>query len=127
MVKNNKSPSDANLTGNIPADCAAALVYTTFPDLAAAERAGRYLVESRLAGCVNILPGMVSLYVWQGQLERSEEVVLLAKTTTEGADICIQAIVQNHPYETPAVIVLPVAAGATGYLDWLKSGIGPPL
>ena len=124
-MENNKPPAHGALSGTLPPDCAAVLVYTTFPDLAAAEQAGRALVEQGQAGCINILPGMISLYVWQGQLERAQEVVLIAKTTRQQAEACMAAILDAHPYETPAVLTLPVAAGATAYLDWIRSGVGP--
>ncbi len=58
----------------------AVLVYTTWPSIVEAERAGRDLVERRLAACVNILPGMISHYRWQGKIERAEEAVMMVKT-----------------------------------------------
>ncbi len=58
----------------------AVFVYTTYPSVVEAERAGRTLVERRLCACVNILPGMVSLYWWQGEIERGDEVVMIIKT-----------------------------------------------
>jgi periplasmic divalent cation tolerance protein len=60
----------------------AVLVYTTWPSIVEAERAGHAIVEGRLAACVNILPGMISHYWWQGKIERAEEVVMLIKTRT---------------------------------------------
>lgn len=122
MAENSKPAADTRLTGRVPADCAAVMVYTTFPDETAAHGLGRSLVEQQLAGCVNILPGMVSFYVWKGTIEQSNECVLIAKTTVERAQDCMRAIMTHHPYETPAVLVLPVVAGATGYLDWIKAG-----
>lgn len=101
----------------------AALVYSTFASMDAAERAGRDLLEARLAGCVNILPAMVSLYVWDGTLERSEEAVLIAKTTLAARDACMARLAERHPYDTPAVLALPVPACASRYLSWLGSGV----
>ena len=120
MVENDKPSLRTGLSGTLPPDCAAVLVYTTFPDLAAAEQAGRTLLEQRHAGCINILPGMVSLYVWQEQLERAQEVVVIAKTTREAASKSMTAILGIHPYDTPAVLAIPVGAGATAYLDWIE-------
>ncbi len=125
MAENDKPPLRTVLSGSLSPDSAAVLVYTTFPDMAAAEQTGRVLVEQRHAGCVNILPGMVSLYVWQGQLERADEVVLIAKTTRDAADTCMAEILKLHPYDTPAVLAVPVAAGAAAYLDWIARGVGP--
>ena len=58
----------------------AVFVYTTYPSIVEAEKAGRALVEQRLAACVNILPGMVSYYRWEGKVDRGDEVVMIIKT-----------------------------------------------
>lgn len=115
----------AALIGQVPADCVAVLVYTTFPDLAAAEALGGLLVEQQLAGCVNILPAMRSIYVWQGQLERAAECVLIAKTAPERAPACMEAMARHHPYDTPAVLALPVSAGSADYISWILAGSKP--
>lgn len=124
MAANDKPSARMQVTGRVPPDSAAVLVYTTFPSSAAAEALGRLLVEQQLAGCINILPGMVALYVWQGALERAEEVVLIAKTVPERAQACMAEILKQHPYDTPAVLALPVAAGGAGYISWLRTGTG---
>jgi periplasmic divalent cation tolerance protein len=95
------------------------LVYTTFPTLASAEEAGRAVVEARLAACVNILPGMVSWYEWQGRLERGEEVVMIVKTRGALAESAMAAVRARHPYEEPALLVLPVAGGSESYCAWI--------
>ena len=77
------------------------LVYTTYPSLVEAEKAGRTLVEQRLAACVNILPGMISHYRWEGRLERGEEVVMLIKTRASFADRVRKAIKAEHPNNDP--------------------------
>ena len=77
-------------------------VYTTYPSAVEAEQAGRALVERELAACVNILPGMVSLYRWQGVIERSEEVVMLIKTRASLAQQVSFAVKEMHSYSTPA-------------------------
>ena len=74
----------------------AVLVYTTWPSIVEAERAGRTIVERRLAACVNILPGMVSHYWWQGKIERAEEVVMLVKTRAGLADAVGKAVKAAH-------------------------------
>ena len=70
----------------------ALLVYTTYPSIVEAERAGRSIVEQRLAACVNILPGMVSHYWWQGVVERGEEVVMIIKTRASLCDRVCAAV-----------------------------------
>jgi periplasmic divalent cation tolerance protein len=95
------------------------LVYTTYPSLVEAERAGRALVERRLCACVNILPGMVSHYWWQGAIERGEEVVMIIKTRASLAERVRAAVKEMHSYSTPAFLVIPVESVEQGYLEWL--------
>ncbi|MEP9349382.1 divalent-cation tolerance protein CutA [Xanthobacter sp. KR7-225] len=95
------------------------LVYTTFPDRAAAEDAARALLEQRLVACANILPGMVSIYRWEGKTERAEEAVMLLKTTAARAAAVVEAVAARHPYEVPAILVLPVDGGGAPFLAWI--------
>jgi periplasmic divalent cation tolerance protein len=104
----------------------AVFVYTTWPALVEAERAGRALVERRLAACVNILPGMVSHYRWEGQVERGEEIVMIVKTRAALADAVAGAIKETHPYTLPAIVVLPIEAGDPGYLGWIIAETADP-
>ena len=97
----------------------AVMLYTTFPSVVEAEKAGRTLVENGLAACVNILPGMVSLYRWQGAIERGEEAVMIIKTRASLAETVRAAVKEMHPYETPAILVLPLESVDSGYLGWL--------
>ncbi len=97
----------------------AVLVYTTYPSIVEAEQAGRTLVERQIAACVNILPGMVSHYRWQGALERGEEVVMIIKTRASLAEEVRVAVKAGHSYTTPAILVLPVESVDPTYLAWL--------
>jgi periplasmic divalent cation tolerance protein len=97
----------------------AVFVYTTYPSVVEAEEGGRAVVEARLAACVNILPGMVSHYWWQGKLERGEEVVMIIKTRASLVDDLRDAVKQRHPYETPCFVVLPLESGDAAYLQWI--------
>ena len=99
----------------------ALLVYTTYPSIVEAERAGRSIVERRLAACVNILLGMVSHYWWQGVLERGEEVVMIIKTRASLVERVCSAVKESHSYTTPALVVLPVEHVDQAYLDWLMA------
>jgi periplasmic divalent cation tolerance protein len=94
-------------------------VYTTYPSLVEAERAGRTIVERRLAACVNILPQMISHYWWEGKVERGEEVVMIFKTRASLAEAVREGVKKTHPYTTPAIVVLPVDSGDPNYLDWI--------
>jgi periplasmic divalent cation tolerance protein len=97
----------------------AVLVYTTWASIVEAERAGRAIVERHLAACVNILPGMVSLYWWQGAIERGEEVVMIVKTRAALVERVGAAVKELHSYTVPAIIVLPVEYVDPAYRDWL--------
>jgi periplasmic divalent cation tolerance protein len=97
----------------------AVLVYTTHPSLVEAERIGKAILEKRLAACVNILPGMISHYWWQGAIERGEEVVMIVKTRASLSEDVRAAVKALHPYTVPAILVLPVEGGEPAYLDWL--------
>jgi len=94
-------------------------VYTTHPSVVEAERIGRELVERRLRACVNILPGMVSLYWWQGAVERGEEAVMIIKTRAALAEPVRAAVRQLHSYTTPAILVLPIESVDPNYREWL--------
>jgi periplasmic divalent cation tolerance protein len=97
----------------------AVFVYTTWPSTVEAEAAGRALVERRLAACVNILPGMISLYRWQGKLERAEEAVMIVKTRASLADAVSDTVKELHDYDTPAILVMPLESVEGSYLGWL--------
>jgi periplasmic divalent cation tolerance protein len=97
----------------------AVLVYTTWPSIVEAERGGRAILEKRLAACVNILPGMISHYWWQGKIERAEEVVMLVKTRAALAEAVRQAVKALHSYETPSIMVLPVESVDADYHQWI--------
>jgi len=99
----------------------AVFVYTTYPSLVEAERAGRAIVERRLAACVNILPGMVSHYWWQGTIERGEEVVMIIKTRASLAEAVRKAVKEKHSYTTPAILVIPLESVDESYLGWMMA------
>jgi periplasmic divalent cation tolerance protein len=99
----------------------AVFVYTTYPSVVEAERAGRALVERRLCACVNILPGMISHYRWQGAVERGEEAVMIIKTRSSLAERVGAAVKEMHSYTTPAILVLPLESVDKGYLHWLMA------
>ena len=99
----------------------AVIVYTTWPSVVEAEAAGRAIVERRLAACVNILPGMISHYWWQGVIERGEEAVMIIKTRAALAEAVRAAVKELHSYTTPAILILPVDGGDENYLAWIMA------
>jgi periplasmic divalent cation tolerance protein len=100
----------------------AVFVYTTYPSAVEAEKAGRALIERSLAACVNILPGMISLYRWEGAIERGEEAVMIIKTRASLAEEVRTAVKEMHPYTTPAILVIPLESVDSSYLTWLLAG-----
>ena len=103
----------------------AVLIYSTFPNPEAAENVGAYLVDQRLAACVNILPGMTSIYRWDGERQRDSETVMVIKTRAALAEKVVAEGRARHPYTNPAFVVLPVEGGAKPYLDWLMAETEP--
>ena len=97
----------------------AVFVYTTHPSLVEAERTAKAVLEKRLAACVNILPGMISHYWWQGAIERGEEVVMIIKTRASLASDVEATVRKLHPYDVPAILVLPLESVERNYLGWL--------
>lgn len=90
-----------------------------------AERIGQALVARGLAACVNVVPGLVSIYRWKGEVERAEERLLLIKTRRESFAALREALVALHPYEVPEVLALPIEDGHAPYLAWLDENSRP--
>jgi periplasmic divalent cation tolerance protein len=101
----------------------ALIVFSTVGSSSDAERIARALVERRLAACVNVVPEVVSIYRWQGAVERTDERLLLIKTSAERFPALRDAIVELHPYEVPEVMAVVVPAGHTPYLAWLEESL----
>lgn len=79
------------------------------------------LVEAGLAACVNLLPGVRSIYRWQGKVEKAEEVLLLIKSREDRFPELRERIATLHSYDTPEIIALPITHGSDKYLDWLRA------
>lgn len=95
-------------------------VFTTCPDTTTAETLARALVDEGLAACVNIVPGLRSIYRWQGKTETADEVLLLIKTATGHYGDVERRIVALHPYELPEIVGVPILNGLAPYLAWLE-------
>lgn len=95
------------------------VVLSTFPDGAAAQAAALALVDEQLAACVNILPGIESVYRWQGKVETGGEVLALIKTTSERYPQMAKRLQELHPYDVPEIVALPAASVADSYLAWV--------
>lgn len=95
------------------------LVQTNLPDIQSAQALAQALVQARLAACVNLLPGVQSVYHWQGKIEHATEVSLQIKTTQRHYAQVERAIIAAHPYDLPEVIAIPVS-GHAAYLHWIE-------
>ena len=102
------------------------LVYTTFAELGDAKRVGDALVAARLAACVNIFPGMVSIFEWQGKREVADEVAMIIKTRASLANEVLAETKRLHPHEVPALLVLPTAGSSDDYCGWIFAQTGAP-
>jgi periplasmic divalent cation tolerance protein len=95
------------------------IVLCTCPDPSAAEKLAAGLVDNGFAACVNIFPGIRSIYRWQDELQVDDEVLLLVKTSRDAYPQLERWLLDNHPYDVPEVLALPVETGAADYLAWV--------
>jgi periplasmic divalent cation tolerance protein len=89
-----------------------------------AEVIAKTIVESRLAACVNILPGITSIYSWEGAIHKDPETLLIIKTNRAFYDAFETKIKEIHPYDVPEIICVPIELGSQAYLSWLNQSIG---
>ncbi len=99
------------------------LALTTAPNEAVAEQIALALVEEGLVACVNVVPGLTSIYRWRGTVEREQEALLILKTTASAFDALRARLVELHPYEVPELVALDVGGGHGPYLDWVRSEV----
>ena len=98
-------------------------VYMTAGSLDEAKRIGRELVAGRLAACVNILPQMQSIFIWEGKLQEDTEVVMIAKTTADRAPELIAKVKSLHSYSVPCIVSLAVEEGHAPFLEWVAGSV----
>ena len=104
-----------------PRPAAIVVVFVTCPSLAVARRLSRYLIERKLAACVNVVPRVESTFRWQGKVERCAESLLIIKTARKRFPALQAALLSRHPYQVPEIIGWPLAAGFAPYLRWVVS------
>lgn len=95
------------------------IVYVTCPDPQTGENIAGRLVDERLAACVNVVPGLRSIYRWRGSIEVDDEVLLLIKTTAARFDSLRERVRELHPDEVPEIVATPVVQGFDDYLQWV--------
>ncbi|MBS7458481.1 divalent-cation tolerance protein CutA [Coralloluteibacterium stylophorae] len=102
------------------------LVFCACPDADIAERIARDTVDARLAACASLVPGLRSVYRWQGAVEAADEVQLQIKTWGDRLDALTARIRELHPYELPEVLAVEAGRGLAGYLDWIRDETRSP-
>jgi periplasmic divalent cation tolerance protein len=101
------------------------VVLVTAPGLEVARGLARALVEAKLAACVNLVPGVRSVYRWKGEVQEDEEVLLVVKTRAERGAALAERIRDLHPYDLPEVLELAAVGGSPAYLDWVRAESQP--
>ena len=95
------------------------LVWVTAPDAEQGATLARALVEDHLVACVNVVPGVRSIYRWEGSVQEDSEVLLIMKTRAQLVDALTARVEALHPYDVPEVVAVDVAGGSAAYLDWV--------
>jgi len=99
----------------------ALVVFVTTPTAERAAELARALVEERLAACGNVVPGLRSIYRWEGKVHDEGEALLVLKTTRARFEALRERVLALHPYQVPEVIALPIEAGSAPYLAWIAA------
>jgi len=97
------------------------VVLVTGPDPATLEAISRRIVGERLAACVNLIPGVRSVYRWEGDVHQDAETLAVVKTTRSALEPLRERILELHPYDVPEFLALPVEAGSEGYVAWIDA------
>lgn len=99
------------------------LFYVTCPDTETAKKISMTLLQEGLIACANILPGMESLYWWEGKVDSAKEVVLILKSASAQSPRIIARVESLHPYNTPCILTLPIEKSSEAYVRWLKGSL----
>ncbi|XP_040377849.1 protein CutA 1, chloroplastic-like [Oryza brachyantha] len=97
------------------------VVYVTVPNREAGKKLSQSIISEKLAACVNIVPGIESVYWWEGKVQTDAEELLIIKTRESLLDALTEHVKSNHEYDVPEVIALPITGGNTKYLEWIKN------
>lgn len=99
------------------------MIITTVPDIDTGQKIANYLVEEKLAACVNIIPRVTSIYRWQGQIQTDTELLVLIKSTQSMEHTIYEAVKDMHPYELPELITVSIDRGDGDYLQWITDSV----
>ncbi|CAN6296225.1 unnamed protein product [Urochloa humidicola] len=97
------------------------VVYVTVPNREAGKKLSESIISEKLAACVNIVPGIESVYWWEGKVQSDAEELLIIKTRESLLDALTEHVKANHEYDVPEVIALPITGGNSKYLEWIKN------
>jgi len=97
------------------------MIYITTNSAEEAEIIGRNLVSRKLAACVNIIGNMKSIYHWEGKIETSDEIVLIAKTKKALVNELIESVKNLHSYKVPCIVAIPIIDGNTDFIQWIRN------
>ena len=97
------------------------VILVTHPDADGARGLARNLIEGRMAACVNLIPGLTSVYRWEGEIQEDNEVLMVIKTAEHRIGPLKHKISKAHPYDNPEILILPTDGGSRKYLDWIVS------
>lgn len=120
-----KTLPTANISGNkmSVAEESYIVIYCTCPDSATAETLAGTLLQEKLIACANLIPGLESHYWWKGKIQKDKEVLLIMKTTHSLFKAIELLIQNNHPYQVPEIIALPIVKGSSSYLSWIQGSV----
>ena len=99
------------------------IFFVTSPNIETSRKLAQVVVGEKIAACVNIVPGITSMYWWKGQIDESQENLLIIKTTGQNAEKLKEAIRTNHPYETPECVGFPITEGLEKYRAWIHDSV----
>lgn len=102
------------------------VVLVTAPDREVAASLARELVEKNLAACGNVIPGLLSIYRWEGDVQEDPEVLLILKTHADRLESLMEKVSALHPYDVPEILALPVSEGLPSYMQWVARECGAP-
>ena len=103
----------------------AIFIYVTAPSAVEARKIAEVVVTDRLAACANIIPGMRSIYHWQGKIEEADETVIIFKTRATLFQAVEARVKELHKYSAPCIVALPVEQGSAPYLEWIMAETKP--
>lgn len=99
------------------------MIYCTVENVAEGEKIARHLLDKQLIACCNIIPGLISIYRWEGNIEKSEEALLLIKSTCDKYPEIERAILEQHSYDVPEILSVPIREGSNAYLEWMQQNV----